>query len=216
MLFDVSRFIMRNADLVRGYGYEVEQTSDFDLIRDSIDRIGKPYLTPELDCSKSDLSPANCFWLIVKKDGVPVALGGVRHDDVGDLVSEFWGRQFARHYSGGISSIASPVTDAIKGRVCYMGDLFVATDERRPRNINIVAAVSRIGFGLCYLEWRPDCVYSFIRKKDVERGAAAKYGFVTVIPNSKVFLESHPPRSNSECCAIITRPQIEYLIKSEC
>lgn len=195
-------------------GFGVTQTSDFDLIASACRVAGKPYTSPFLDHMTSDLSPANCFWIIIYQGSNPVAVGGVRYDDMrGDTAEKYWGRMFARHYEGGISAVAEPLNSAICGRTCYLGDLFVSPGVRG--SLRLLGCAARITHTLASIRWTPDVTYSFLRRRDVERGGASRYGYSTAIPYSKRFLDPKFPRTNDEFCAYLTKDEFEHTVRCE-
>ncbi len=204
----------KHINLLEKAGLTIEQTSDFSMIQKLIEKLGKPYLTPQLDMCVNDFTTANCFWVVVRRAGEVSALGGARLDDLTDTdVAGFMYRHFARHYEGGLLSVADPVLRALYGRVAYVGDLYVSPTERG--SLKLLSSAMIVCHMTISLKWNPNCTYAFLRKSDVDRGAASRYGFTRVIPFSKEFSIPVPPRSNDECFAVLNREDLNYLIKAE-
>lgn len=194
-------------------GFSIEQTNDFELVLRELDELGKPYLTPALDVRENDFTTSNCFWLVVREKDKPVALGGARLDDLTDTdVAAFLHRHFARHYPGGVTQIAEPMLSVLAGKVAYVGDLFVAPGVRG--RLDLVSRAMTVCHMVISLKWNPSCTYAYLRKSDVDRGAAARYGFSRVIPGSKSFQAEVPPRSNEECFVALERSDLLHWVKS--
>ncbi len=198
-------------------GFECAVTVNAGEVAAMLRELEKPYITPYLSPGYNDFTWSSSFWFVVRCEGRLVAMGGVRFDDIGDEpIAEYWTRIFARHYGPGkpgeIHSIAKPITEKVKGKLAYMGDLYVAKDWRGKRSYIKDAMV--ICHLIVSLRWSPDWTYAFLREKDVQRGASALYGFTWVVPNSKLFVDPKLPRSNGECCALISRADLEHWVKS--
>lgn len=199
---------------LRGEGYEISVTHDLQRVLGIVASLGKPYLTPLLDPQKNDFTSSNCMWLIVERSGRPVALGGVRLDEIGDDdAEEFLNRTYSRHYPGGLSRIAEPLKEILKGRVCYVGDLFVDPKERG--RLFLLEAGMKACQLIISLRWDPDVTYAFLHSRDTMRGAVNRYGFQTAIPFSKIFARPTGPRRNDEVFAALNRDQLNHWVKSE-
>jgi len=172
--FEASRF---SADYLEQQGMTLRTVVDFDEIPEVVGLSGKSYLTPILDPRQNDFSAENSFWLIAEKDGVPVIVGGARVDDVGGNGGAFVKRLFNRTYGEGtITAVDARVGDQIRGRAAYFGDLFSSAAGRLGRrNVRYFLAVANY---IAVTHYQVDCVYSFMRGADVQRGSADVNGFM--------------------------------------
>lgn len=214
MIVEKAELLAWQMKKLRNAGYDLRETSDFDEVEAIIERLGKPYLTPHLDPSKNDFTPANCFWIVVERLGCPVALGGVRLDDMGhDASEQILRRMYSRHYPGGLVYISPSVVAALRGKVCYVGDLYLSPDVRGQREL--LSSSMTICHLIINLKWQPDLTYAFLHQKHVRRGAAILYGFQTAIPFSKEFAASSGPRADDEVFATLSNDQLECWVRSE-
>lgn len=163
-------------DLLEKKGLALELVPDLDRVSELVKQSGKTYLTPVLDPLQNDFVSQNCFWLVAKRDDVPVLLGGARIDDLGAESPEFILRQFERGYGKGVvSKVDERVRSQVKGRAAYFGDLFSSAASGLGRkNVRFFVAVANY---LAVAHYRADCVYSFMRGVDVLRGSADTNGF---------------------------------------
>lgn len=195
-------------------GIKLEQSADFDEVHSVFKKLKKSYLTPHLDPKQNDFTAANCFWTIAYKDGEPFGLGGVRMDDLtGDNVEKYWARHFERVYPGGVCDIAPPVKTTLRGRVCYVGDFYIAEGARG--STAFLETTTQVTHALINLKWRPDFTYAFLHHKAVIRGAAARYGFTRTIPYSKRFTDLDGVRADDEYCAVLPREDFAHSIQAE-
>ncbi|UWQ77378.1 hypothetical protein [Leisingera sp. M658] len=152
-------------------GIALHVTVDETEVSASVERIGKPYLTPWLDPKKNDFTPENYFWLIASRDGVPLIVGGGRLDVVGSNAAGHMFRAFSRGYGEGVVTGVSPeISSQLSGRICYLGDLFSKSGEglgapHRRLYLGVANYIASQHFGADY-------TYSFMRMRDVTRGSA--------------------------------------------
>ena len=197
---------------MRARGLEISQYDSFDGVCNILQHMGKPYLTPVLSPKSNDFTVANCHWLVALKDGKPVIAAGTRLDVItrGELRT-FWQRQFRNHYGAGtldqIDYVAELLNEQVFGKVAYFGDLFVSEDFRSPKTLNILGDFAMIAHFLIRGIWDPDWTYAFVRKADILRGAALRYGFTRQIPFPQRWIDPKPPRSNTEMCLLLSREE---------
>lgn len=152
-------------------GISLSVTVDIDEIRESVERIGKPYLTPWLDPKLNDFTPANYFWLIASRNENPVIVGGGRLDDVGQNAGGHMSRAFARGYGpDAVLSVNAELSRHLAGRLCYLGDLFSKSGAglSRVHRRNYLGVANYIASQ----HFKADHTYSFMRATDVLRGSA--------------------------------------------
>ena len=210
----VNAFISKRLNQLDRIGISLEQCTDFVKVEDLFSKLGKTYLTPHLDPSQNDFTAANCFWLVAYRNEEPFGIGGIRMDDLTtESIDRYWKRHFGRLYKGGIDQIAAPIIDVLKGRICYIGDFYIAPHARG--SIAFLVAITQIAHALIKLKWDPDYTYAFLHEKSVNLGAAVRYGFTQTIPFSKRFSELDHVRANNEYCAILSRADFMEIIQTE-
>jgi len=157
-------------------GLKVAVTVDPGKIRDSVDKVGKPYLTPILDPAQNDFSESNYFWMIASREGEPVIVGGGRLDHMAQGASAHIARGLNRAYGAGtIIDVSSDVSKHLQGRVCYLGDLYSKSVKGLSRN-NVRHFLGVANF-IAATQFQADYTYSFMRRADVMRGSADVNGF---------------------------------------
>ncbi len=192
-------------------GYSVSECVDYSTIPTILESLGKPYVTPHLSPNRNDFTQTNSFWMLVEKDGVVVAAGGVRLEDLGqESVGHYWDRLYKRQSGHGVKRVANPLLNELSGKLAYLGDLHLKEGHRGSRTLLHYSAI------LCHvivsIKWSPDWTYAFLHKRDVVRGAAALYGFTRAIPQSKIWHKVEEPRRNDEYCASLSKDDYIHLI----
>lgn len=183
-------------------GFTLRVTVDADEVCDSVEKIGKPYLTPWLDPKKNDFTADNFFWLIAFREGLPVIVGGGRLDVVGDNASGHMSRAFTRGYGvGAVLEVSPEISAKLGGRLCYLGDLFskagAGLSRTHRRNYLVIANY------IASQHFKADFTYSFMRKADVMRGSADLNGLDRRLYNAVQWGE--PPEGRHESEIIVYR-----------
>ncbi|MFV1573723.1 hypothetical protein VXL47_12285 [Phaeobacter sp. JH20_30] len=140
-------------------------------VHETVEKIGKSYLTPWLDPVKNDFTPDNYFWLIASREEAPVIVGGGRLDVVGNDAAGHLHRAFSRGYGpDAVAAVNPEVSARLRGRLCYLGDLFsrsgAGLSQTHRRSFLVVANY------IASQHFKADCTYSFMRMHDVKRGSA--------------------------------------------
>ncbi len=166
---------------------DIQATNNVDDVWDFTREIGKPYLTALLAPERNSFTAANCFWLKLVEQGKCAGCVGARLDDLGDEpIERFWAREFDRHFPDAgriVSEISPSVHRELKGRVAYIGDLYLSPEFRG--RLTILPHVFRLLHATISLEWAPRSSYAFMRTSDVYKGFSARYGFSVHLPNQK-------------------------------
>lgn len=170
-------------------GIHAEQTSDFDLALDTVNKMDKPYLTDFLSPQKNDFFEANCFWLILRDgDGAASGMIGARIDETGnEPLSSYSVRKLRNMFPEESDIPVHPdrlprIAEQIKGRVVYIGDLFFG-HRLRTTNRQLLRTFLMLHYCTIHLKWRDfDWLYAFLRDRDVARGAPWLYHFPRVYP----------------------------------
>jgi hypothetical protein len=157
-------------------GIDVRVTIDADEVLDSVEKVGKPYLTPMLDPRRNDFTEANYFWLMAYKGADPIMVGGGRLDDLGLRSPQIIASGIDRAYGQGTVATANPeIASGLNGRVCYLGDLYSRSAKGLSRkNVKYFLGIANY---ISAAHFKADCTYSFMRSADVKRGSADTNGF---------------------------------------
>lgn len=170
-------------------GIRVEQTSDFDLAMRTVSEMEKPYLTDFLSPWKNDFFENNCFWLILHaNDGTASGMIGARMDETGGEPLSSYSRRKLRNLFPDEADMPiradrlPRIADEIRGRVVYIGDLFMGP-ALRTTNRQLLRTLLMLHHCTIHLKWQPfDWLYAFLRDRDVSRGAPWLYHFPRVYP----------------------------------
>jgi hypothetical protein len=198
-------------------GYSILHAEDLNTIRELVDILGKPYLTPRLSPFLNDFTPNNCFWLLLTQGEQTVAAGGCRFDDLGNMkLSQFWKNCVARHYQrtgGAVVDVAPPVDEHLSGRLAYFGDLIVHEDFRGAKAGRVLKRFTHFAIAFAMLKFAPDSVYAFVREKDIGRGAMKFYGFNTVIHNAQTWSNAPDYHRDDDACFLVSQKYFSYYAK---
>ena len=178
-------------------GISLHVTVDSNQISESIEEIGKGYLTPWLNPALNDFGSDNFFWLIAEKEGAPVIVGGGRLDPYGYDGAAVVRRMFKRLYgSGSIAEVSDEISASLRGSVCYLGDL------HSKAGVGLSRANRRFYLGVAHyisaVHFNADATFSFMRSVDVLRGSADINGFDQRIMRPYQWHEVPENRSNEE------------------
>lgn len=198
-------------------GLTVEQVGDFTTIEGIVRDVQKEYFTPVVSPNFNDLTASNAIWLVARRDGLPIIVGGARLEDLSsESVGTFWPRSLERLYSKGpgelIRSVNPLLAKKLSGRLAYFGDLHVKPKSRGI--LDCVRSFVTIGHVLVSLKWDPDFTYAFIHEKGISRSADFRYGFNHSVPNAMSWINPPHPRSDKEWCCILSRDELPYVARS--
>lgn len=209
--FEVARlFALCEAEL-NSARLSVEPTVDYASGEERMRSLRKSSFTPMLSSEFHDFSRDDAFWLFLQRDGTDIAGVAARRDYLNsETLSSYWHRSYGRMYSpnGGMASMrhAPPALRDIQGSVAYLGEFYFHPGERGSRNI--MRLLSHMLFAYCFIRWKPDWQYGFIRKQDVERGYASVYGFTLQIPGAQTWIEDVPGRHSGEYLVAIRQEDL--------
>ncbi|SLN32286.1 hypothetical protein TRL7639_01406 [Falsiruegeria litorea R37] len=212
--FEVARlFALCEAELSAAE-LSIEPTVDFASAEKRMRALRKTSFTPMLSSQFHDLSKDDAFWLFLQRDGRDVAGVAARRDYLNsESLSSYWHRSYLRMYSSDGTEVsirhAHPALREIKGCVAYLGEFYFLPDERGSRNT--MRILSHLLFAYCFIRWKPDWQYAFIRKKDVERGYASVYGFTLQIPGAQTWVADVPNRSSGEYLVAIRQADLFHM-----
>lgn len=174
-------------------------------------RIAKFRMSPvsaALSIRQNDFTNDNFFWMfLVGSDGDECAVGARREVLArGDRIPEFWDRCYARYFHS--SNVAHQKVDLswMGARLVYTGDLYKSEGARG--SVYELNLFIRLFFMTILNKWDPDSIYAFMRKRDIERGFGARYGFTVTIPKIREW--SNPPEGRSDSEYLIALPRMHY------
>jgi hypothetical protein len=209
--FEVARlFALCEAEL-NSASLSIEPTVDFASGEQRMRSLRKSSFTPMLSSQFHDFSRDDAFWLFLRRGSEDIAGVAARRDYLNsESLSSYWHRSYTRMYSpeGRRMSVghAHPAVNEIRGNVAYLGEFYFHPDERGSRNL--MRILSHMLFAYCFIRWKPDWQYGFIRKKDVERGYASVYGFTLQIPGAQEWIEKAPGRDTGEYLVAIRQEDL--------
>lgn len=211
----ISLLASKCANRLAEHGIYVEQCSDFDEAMRVVEFVDKPYLTDFMSPRKNDFFESNCFWLIFNdEEGQPGGMIGCRYDDTGrEPLSSYAQRKlrslFPEEDHVAIRADRLPrVADEIMGRVVYGGDLFLGS-SLRSINRNNLRLISLLQCCMIFLKWSDfDWAYSFLRDRDVRRGAAWLYHFPRTYPMAHSWTSPPSDQSGNNWLAVMDRVEM--------
>lgn len=188
-------------------GLEIRQVGDLSEVGAIARSMGKPGISSEMDPAKNDFTSRNCCWLVLYRSGAPIGMGGMRFDDLGPGdPTDYLMRKFSRHFEGGIESFSKEVIREVRGRTCYIGDLFGRKGQRGSLTaLSLAAQACKVHAAI---EWDPDIIYTFLMPHHVAAGASELYGFARQQMFSKTFRSPKAPRSNDEFFSRSSRSEL--------
>lgn len=189
-------------------GFEIEVTTSIEDFEERLACAEKLPNHPMISPSWHDFSPTEVFALVFRVDGQDIGGVAARFIDLGESsLADHWARSYKRLYGGmletPVHNFSSIPRNEISGRIVYLGELFLK-QEFRDRSLNW-RAVFHYLFSLCFLRWRPDWIYGFVRQKDVLDGKASRYGFTRQHVGPQEWITSKPRRSSSEYLVAVPR-----------
>ena len=207
----------RCLDNLKASGLEVSGIVDFELVDLLIEEMDKPYLTPVLAPANHDFTQENAFWLVAWNNEEPAMIIGARLEPLGtETVETYWKRTSRRHYPSGegetIETVAPEVNKDLRGKLAYIGDLFV---QRTHRGIpDLLENFMLFAHATIGLKWDPDFTYAFMRNRDVRLGFANRYGFTRHFPSARTWVNPPDGRSNSEWLVSLPRSDRNHVIRN--
>ncbi len=197
-------------------GYEVEISTDFELAQKEMNKLGKHEFSPMLMAQANDFTSANCFWMFLKRDGRIIGGACAKYDDLErETVASYWERTLKRHYPvPGAQTVfvrAESAACQLRGRMVYMGDLFIQKEERG--SPHLIRYYTHLLFVTVRMKWPDvDWIYVFLRSQEVFRGRVALYGFTDCVPGVLAWEDSINYRSVSDQLASISAERLAHIV----
>lgn len=173
--------------------------------------LGKPPNHPMMSPKWHDMSPVDSFAIMFEVDGQEIGGVAARCLDLGeDALAKHWQETYSRMYTNGetspVSGFSGAASREIRGRVVYLGELFLAEGWRK--GVVDWRLVFHYLFALSYLKWRSDWIYGFVRQQDVMRGKASRYGFTRQYVGPQTWTKCVERRSSQEYLVAISRQDL--------
>ncbi len=102
----------------------------------------------------------------------------------------------------------APAANKITGRVCYLGDYWL---EQSYRNMEFAPLLSEYGKLQALMRFSPDFLYAFMQQRMVERGWAARAGFLHIHPWAPRWQIRGKAKFYDEYFVWISGPELENL-----
>lgn len=185
----------------------------FDACERKAIELGKTELSSIMSPSMHDFTEGTCFWLFLEKEGVPIAAVATKLELLGDEpISQYWMRANRRQYGlQGEVTVSDTATNQLRGRVAYIGELFVSKGQRGRREM--LNAAMHYLHAMIFLEWGVDFSYAFVRDRDVGVGLAAQYGFTRQIPSPQIWAQAPEGRSSREWLVSLPRREFVHIAR---
>ncbi len=160
---------------------KIRYSTDQKELADAVTLMGKGALGEHFKRSLNTLAPSNFMWIGAEdKDGNVVATIAARLDDTGSWsLKRFLVEHFCRVIDGegGEPAQVNPGSAAfaenIFGKTVYIGETFC---ERDWRKVGLATMIAKYMILITWDEWKPEIIYAWIRRKQVESGAAVIWG----------------------------------------
>ena len=167
---------MRNLGIAR-----IRYSTDQKELSNAVTVMGKGALGEHFKRSLNTLAPSNFMWIGAEdKDGNVVATIAARLDDTGSWsLQRFLIEHFGRVIDGADGTPAEINPDSaafaqnIFGRTVYIGETYC---ERDWRKVGLATMIAKYMILIAWDEWKPEIIYAWIRRKQVESGAAVIWG----------------------------------------
>ena len=186
-------------------------------IHEVVARIGKPFLTKQLDPWHNDFTTNRHYWTTLRHQGDLVGMSGARIDDIapGEFVP-FLRNQMRRLFSNGKGEVLAPQAfppefAQISGSVAYLGDFFVIP-EHRGKSFD-KSAYTLLLYTQAMVEWRFDWLYLFIRREHAERDYFGKYLIPTSYPASMLWSDPPAERNDGDYIGILSRASFTWILR---
>lgn len=199
-------------------GFDLDQCHNLVEAKERMRVLGKLQLTPTLSPDLNDFTYTKAFWVFLRREDTDIAGVGVRFEDVGnEHIGRYFERSLSRQYADNrqaVEFVADDLVDDVRGRVVYMGDLFVAPSQRNLSVLRLNNFIRAMQL-MVAIEWRFDWLVAFLSRRDVARGAAERYGFSRVVPVPQRWLVNVEGRSNAECFVCTSHAEFLHRVRAD-
>ncbi|MEL6793907.1 MAG: hypothetical protein AAFP78_10660 [Pseudomonadota bacterium] len=186
-------------------------------IHEVVAKIGKAFLTKQLDPWHNDFTTNRHYWTTLRHQGELVGMSGARVDQIapGEFVP-FMRNQMRRLFSQGKDEVLSPQVfppefAEITGTVAYLGDFFVMP-EHRGRQFD-KTAYTLLLYVQAMIEWRFDWLYLFVSRQHGEKDYFARYCMPTSYPAALLWDNPPPERNDSDYIGVLNSRSFTWILR---
>ena len=182
---------------IRRLGVEkIVFSTDHDELVDAVSKLEKGVLGENFNKSLHTLPPNKFMWIrALDRDDQVVSIVAARLDDVGTWsLQRFIREHFARVINGldgspcKLTENSALFAKDIYGRCAYLGEGYAAPGWRRQ---GLATYMIKYMMLIVWDEWKPEIIYAWIRRHQIETGTAAAWGFTESYETPLEFIE--PP-----------------------
>lgn len=164
--------------------------NDFKRLNRKLDK--KP-LTPNFDPDTWPLQPGDGFWMrgINEQGDVVMTQAARRYDchdqSVADLhqsLRAFYASPATQAEPGEVCRSPAPAAQAIRGDVCYHGELWLAPAYR---GRGLSDCLPKLLMAIVLLKWAPDYLFGMAQPGICCKGVAARYGYLNMQPGGMIW-----------------------------
>jgi hypothetical protein len=181
---------------------------------------GKP-VSPYFDPAISGLQPERVFWMgLEDAGGKPMGLQAFRLDTVESSLAD-WAQVYTIALYMRRKELLVPaegptprnsITERIRGRLVYQGDLYFDPAIRRGPCIDYFG---KLGLVLVHMKWQPDAAWGLMAQSMATRGTSTRQGYTYTEKGVLRWLTMSDGIDPTEWIAISERPALEQLIEQE-
>ncbi len=182
-------------------GYRLEIEKSLTGIKEKIAPIGRLDVTPIMDVDRLDFEIGEAFWVILSKDGLPVASVSAKVINLGpETLGAYIRRTSIGQYGRGRDVIErfDPFLDLLRGRLVYTGQVQTVEKTVGNKNIDRVVLAKFLRFTKLAIlaNWQFDWVFGFVAEKDIPLNKV--YGFSCVCREAVTWTKPCPSGRNDQ------------------
>lgn len=171
------------------FDVRVECLTNFQDFRDTARQIPhRKEITAVYDIRQCDIGPNNGFWIKASDEhGQLVHIQAMRFDDLNETsLSQHWLESPSMFAPAGYQVVlekcnfdTAPASHRINGKVCYHGDFWLDASYRK---LDLAPLLSKYSTLQALLKFEPDYIYGLVPPTLIERGWAARQGYLHMHP----------------------------------
>ena len=200
-------------------GVRIETSADFDAFAALRKTVRSEAVSPFFDPAVTELEPQKGFWTVgYDTSNNVVSLQAFRLDVIDTSLAD-WALGFVIgiYVKRGELIIPSKIrppknsiTERIKGRVAYHGEIWISKEVR---NRHAVEIIPLLGMMLATIKWNPDAIWGIVEDSMATKGFVTRIGYAHL---ERGFFEWQwlPQGADpKEWLAVSERADLEYLIE---
>ena len=213
---EIAKFIAAINTLVEEHGIRITYENDFHAFKKTRAAIRQDPYFPAFDPDQSDLDNNNAIWLHGTFGGKTVQLQAMRLLNIENSLAEHFKEEIGDYAlpDGEVDLEKSvvdqaPISQEIRGRVCYHGEFWLAPEYR---GSGLTGIMPRMMLLLGHLAWRPDYIFGLQGMKHSYRGLGIKEGYVHTDMRG-VCWQFHDGTFLNEALVWMTHKDLIYLLR---